>query len=137
MTGRVESTLASPRRVRLFGLGNSAKAFEIRDFLNRSVVEYEWVELESDEAVRRLVGIASLQDPRLPVCEFPDGTRLFSPSVHDIAERLGWVTKPKQIEYDVSIYGAGPAGLSAAVYAASEGLRTVLIERHAVGGQAG
>src|SRR5258706_1120754 len=137
MTDPVESTRGSPHRVRLFGLGNSAKAFEIRDFLNRSVVEYEWVELESDETARRIEGITSLQDPRLPVCELPDGTRLFSPSVRDVAERLGWVTKPKQIEYDVSIYGAGPAGLSAAVYAASEGLKTVLIERHAVGGQAG
>lgn len=125
------------RRVRLLGSANSVKAFEIRDFLNRSVVEYDWIELETDEAARALPGIGSLQDARLPVCEMPDGTRLFGPTVREVADRLGWVTKPRLTEYDLSIYGAGPAGLSAAVYGASEGLRTVLIERHTVGGQAG
>jgi thioredoxin reductase (NADPH) len=60
-----------------------------------------------------------------------------APSLRELADRLGWVTQPKLREYDLSIYGAGPAGLSAAVYAASEGLRAVIIERHAVGGQAG
>ncbi len=125
------------RRVRLLGPAGSVKAFEIRDFLNRSVVEYEWIELATDEAARALPGIASLQDARLPICELPDGTRLFGPSVREVAARLGWVSKHRLAEYDLSIYGAGPAGLSAAVYGASEGLRTVLIERHAVGGQAG
>ena len=123
-------------RVRLLGAPGSAKAFEVRDFLSRSVVAYDWVELE-DAGARNLPGINGLDDARLPVVEFPDGTRLFSASVRAIADRLGWVNKPRLQEYDVSIYGAGPAGLSAAVYAASEGLKTVLIERHAVGGQAG
>jgi thioredoxin reductase (NADPH) len=99
MTERVESTPGSPHRVRLFGRGNSAKAFEIRDFLNRSVVEYEWVELDSDEAARRAGGIASLQDPRLPVCELPDGTRLFSPSVRDVAELWCANTRGVQISF--------------------------------------
>jgi thioredoxin reductase (NADPH) len=124
-------------RVRLLGPAGSPRAFEIRDFLSRSVVAYDWVELASDEEARRIPGIRGLNDDRLPVCEFPDGTRLFGPTVRSVAERLGWVNKPKLLEYEVSIYGAGPAGLSAAVYAASEGLKTVLIERHAVGGQAG
>jgi thioredoxin reductase (NADPH) len=66
----------------------------------------------------------------------PDGTRLEEPTVRELANRLGWVTQPRFKEYDVSIYGAGPAGLSAPVDGASEGLRTVLIERHAIGGQA-
>lgn len=123
--------------LRVYGPAKSTKAYDIRDFLSRSVVEYEWIELATDEAAQQLPGIASLNDVKFPICEFPDGTRLFSPGIRDIAERLGWVTKPKLVEYDVSIYGAGPAGLSAAVYAASEGLRTVLIERNAVGGQAG
>jgi thioredoxin reductase (NADPH) len=123
-------------RVRLLGSAGSAAAFEIRDFLSRSVVAFDWVELDAD-AARNLPGISGLDDTRLPVCEFPDGTRLFAATVRDIADRLGWVSKPRLAEYDVSIYGAGPAGLSAAVYAASEGLKTVLIERHAVGGQAG
>jgi thioredoxin reductase (NADPH) len=123
--------------VRVFGLPTSTKAFGIRDFLNRSVVEYEWIELPTDEDARALLDIESFHEARLPICEFPDGTRLFNPSIREVAERLGWVTKPKYLEYDLSIYGAGPAGLSAAVYAASEGLRTVLIERNAIGGQAG
>lgn len=126
-----------PTKVKLYGRPNSAEAYEIRDFLNRSVVEFDWVELTCDEDCHRELGLASLTDIRLPVVEFPDGTQMFVPTIREIAQRLGWVTQPKFNEYDLSIYGAGPAGLSAAVYAASEGLRTVLIERHAIGGQAG
>lgn len=127
----------SSPKVRLFGLPNSAEAHEIRDFLNRSVVEFDWIELTNDQDCDQELGFSALSDLRLPVIEFPDGSQLFSPSIREIAQRLGWVTQPRFREYDLSIYGAGPAGLSAAVYTASEGLRTVLIERHAVGGQAG
>jgi thioredoxin reductase (NADPH) len=126
-----------PHRVKLYGQPNSAAAYEIRDFLNRSVVEFDWIELTSDQDCERELSLSTLDDIRLPMVEFPDGTQLFAPTIREIAQRLGWVTQPKFNEYDLSIYGAGPAGLSAAVYAASEGLRTVLIERHAVGGQAG
>lgn len=122
--------------LRVHGVAGSAKAYEIRDFLSRSVVDYDWVELD-DSSAKTVPGVNTLSDPRLPACEFPDGSWLFSANLHDIADRLGWVSSPKLKEYDVSIYGAGPSGLSAAVYAASEGLKTVLIERHAVGGQAG
>jgi thioredoxin reductase (NADPH) len=73
----------------------------------------------------------------LPVVELPEGERLYGPSLKEVAGKLGFVSRAKLRHYDVSIYGAGPAGLSAAVYAASEGLSTVLIERSAVGGQAG
>lgn len=132
-----DTTAQSAAKVRLYGLPNSAEAYEIRDFLNRSVVEFDWIELTNDQDCDRELGFSALSDLRLPMVEFPDGTQLFSPSIREIAQRLGWVTQPKFREYDLSIYGAGPAGLSAAVYAASEGLRTVLIERHAVGGQAG
>ena len=132
-----DTTAQSATKIRLYGLPNSAEAYEIRDFLNRSVVEFDWIELTNDLDCDRELGFSALSDLRLPMVEFPDGTQLFSPSIREIAQRLGWVTQPKFREYDLSIYGAGPAGLSAAVYAASEGLRTVLIERHAVGGQAG
>ncbi|MET0520013.1 MAG: FAD-dependent oxidoreductase [Burkholderiaceae bacterium] len=126
----------SSQRVRVLGAPHSARAFEIRDFLSRSVVAYEWIELDEASA-RRLPGIRGLNDSGLPVCEFPDGSRIVSASVSDVAARLGWINKPRLDTYDLSIYGAGPAGLSAAVYAASEGLKTVLIERQAIGGQAG
>lgn len=123
--------------VRLLGHRDSAEAWEIRDFLKRSVVEFDWVELTGDEDCQNALGLPSLASVRLPVVELPDGEHLFGPSLREVAGRLGFVARPKLREYDVSIYGAGPAGLSAAVYAASEGLTTVLIERSAVGGQAG
>lgn len=126
-----------PQVVRLFGNRDSAEAWEIRDFLKRSVVEFEWVEITGDEDCQRVLGLQNLRNVRLPVVELPGGERLYGPSLKEVAGRLGFVVQPKLREYDVSIYGAGPAGLSAAVYAASEGLSTVLIERSAVGGQAG
>src|SRR5580693_709448 len=125
------------RVVRLLGHRDDAGAWEIRDFLKRSVVEFQWIELSTEEDCRRELGLSDLKNVNLPVVELPDRTRLFGPTLRDVADRLGFVTKPKLRQYDVSIYGAGPAGLSAAVYAASEGLSTVLIERSAVGGQAG
>ncbi len=128
---------APGRRVRLFGRAHSGEAYRIRDLLARSVVAFDWVELGTDEDARRELGLPDLADARLPLVELPDGCQLFAPSLRELAERLGWVTQPKFREYDLSIYGAGPAGLSAAVYAASEGLRAVVVERHAVGGQAG
>ncbi|KVE05289.1 NAD(P)/FAD-dependent oxidoreductase [Burkholderia anthina] len=123
--------------VRVVGLPHSKDAYAIRDFLQRRMVAYDWCELTSDADCARELGIAPLRDIRLPVVIFPDGSRLYQPTLADIAARLGWVARPRFVEYDVSIYGAGPAGLSAAVYAASEGLRAVVIERGAVGGQAG
>ena len=125
------------RVVQLLGHRDDAGAWEICDFLKRSVVEFRWIELATDEDSRREVGRSDLKKVDLPVVELPDGTRLFGPTLREIADRLGFVATPKRRQYDVSIYGAGPAGLSAAVYAAPEGLSTVLIERSAVGGQAG
>lgn len=131
-----DQTSTPTGHVRLFGIRDSAEAWEIRDFLNRSVVAFDWIELQDDEQCQRELGRSLLGGKRLPVVELPDGTRLEAPTVHQLADRLGWVTQPRLKDYDVSIYGAGPAGLSAAVYAASEGLRAVVIERHAIGGQA-
>lgn len=125
------------KKVRLYGQPDSPAAYEIRDFLNRTVVEFDWIELSSDADCDRELKLPALNDIRLPVVELPDGIQLFAPTIREIAQHLGWVAQPKFKEYDLSIYGAGPAGLSAAVYAASEGLRTVLVERHAIGGQAG
>ena len=123
-------------RIQLFGTRGSPEAYALRDFLYRNGVPFRWIELSSDEQARAVAQVDGLDDPHLPVCVFPDGTRLERPSVRQIAEKLGWFREPSHTEYDPAIYGAGPAGLSAAVYGASEGLKTVVIERWAVGGQA-
>ena len=124
-------------KVKVFGTRGSAEAYAIRDFLHRCDVPFDWVELTSDEQARRLAQVSGLKDKRLPVCVFDDGTRLEQPPIRQVVEKLGLFANPSRSEYDLSIYGAGPAGLSAAVYSASEGLKTVVIERFAVGGQAG
>ena len=124
-------------RIRLLGTRGCALAYAIRDFLYRSEVPFEWVELTSDEQARSEAQVAGLDDERLPVCLFPDGTRLEHPTVRQVTEKLGWFRNPSRSEYDLAIYGGGPAGLSAAVYGASEGLKTALVERSALGGQAG
>ena len=124
-------------RLKLYGPSGSSAAYTIRDFLHRSDVPFEYVELKTDEQAQRELGVSGLKDSRLPVCLFPDGTRMENPTIRRITEKLGWFRDPMRSEYDLAIYGAGPAGLSAAVYGASEGLKTVLIERSAIGGQAG
>jgi len=110
----------TPTPVKLYGRPGSPQAYAIRDFLYRCDVPFEWIAHPSDTTV----------------CVFSDGTRLENPTLRQILEKLGWYRDPSQSEYDVAIYGAGPAGLSAAVYAASEGLKTIVIERGALGGQA-
>ena len=127
----------APALVKIYGPPRSSDSYALRDFLQRSDVDFEFVALASDEDARRKLGVEHLRDSRLPVCEFPDGTRIECPTVRQITEKLGWFINPSRSEYDLAIYGAGPAGLSAAVYGASDGLRTVLVERWAVGGQAG
>src|ERR1700726_4669517 len=123
--------------ITLLGRRGSPAAYAIRDFLHRSDVPYRWIELTSDEEARAKAQVSGLADPRLPVCLFPDGTRFEHPTVRQLTEKLGWFRNPSRPEYDLAIYGAGPAGLSGAVYGASDGPRTVVIERSAVGGQAG
>ncbi len=135
MTDRPETD--APPLVRIIGRSGSPLAYTIRDFLSRSDVPFEWVEVTSDTEARLHAGVEHLHDSRLPVCLFSDGSRLECPTVRQITEKLGWFRTPSRSEYDLAIYGAGPAGLSAAVYGASDGLKTVLIERAAIGGQAG
>ncbi|MCU1334863.1 MAG: Thioredoxin reductase [Bryobacterales bacterium] len=123
--------------VKILGPPGSPLGYMIRDFLHRSDIPFEWIELTDDQQAREKAGVSGLKDGRLPVCVFPDGTRLECPTIRQITEKLGWFRDPSRSEYDLAIYGAGPAGLSAAVYGATEGLATVVVERHAVGGQAG
>src|SRR5678815_3840768 len=123
--------------VLIFGTHGSSEAYAIRDFLYRCGISFQWIELTNDEQARMQARVSRLNDNRLPVCVFSDGIRLEHPTVRQVTEKLGWFLNPSHTEYDLSIYGAGPAGLSAAVYGASEGLKTVVVERWAVGGQAG
>ncbi len=122
--------------MKIYGKVGCSRAYAIRDFLHRNDVPFEWIELKTDDQCRA-IGIEPTEDLRTPVCVFADGTRMECPTVRQIIDKLGWFHDPQLAEYDLAIYGGGPAGLSAAVYAASEGLKTVLIERWAIGGQAG
>jgi len=106
-------------------------------FLKRSGFPFEWIDLKTDDDARRLAGVTGPDDPRLPVCVMEKGSVLFRPTIRDLAAALDWFRGPKHERSDLAIYGAGPAGLSAAVYGASEGLRTIVLERSAVSGQAG
>ncbi len=120
---------------KLFGTTGSPEAYQIRDFFQRSNYPFIWIELRTHVEAQKLAGV-DLHDTRLPICVLPGGTTLYRPSVQEVARALDWFKSPKHSLYDLAIYGAGPAGLSAAVYGASEGLRTILVEKSAVGGQA-
>ena len=123
--------------IRVAGTLWSATSHTVKDFLARSQVPYHWLDIESDQHARRMVETANPDGHDLPVVFFPDGSFLVQPSTRDLAEKIGMQTRPTQPFYDLAIIGAGPAGLAAAVYGASEGLSTVVIEREAAGGQAG
>ena len=112
-------------------------AYAIRDFLSRNGYPFEWVDAGQPNAVRAVLGIAEVEPSALPLCILPDGSRLRSATVEQVAAGLGMVAAPSRSEYDLTIVGAGPAGLAAAVNAASEGLRTLIVEAVAPGGQAG
>ena len=110
----------------------------IRDFLTRNGIPYAWLDPEADEEGRRLAAAqAEPLDPAVPVVLLPDGTALRDPAPRDIGERVGLSTRARLPFYELAIVGGGPAGLAAAVYGASEGLKTVLVEHEAPGGQAG
>ncbi|MBD9732871.1 FAD-dependent oxidoreductase [Streptomyces sp. H28] len=114
----------------------SARSSDVREFLARNQVPYRWYSSDEPEG-RRLLAAADEDGTRLPVVITPDGTPLVEPEPVDLASRVGLATTPEADFYDLVVIGGGPAGLGAAVYGASEGLRTVLVERSATGGQAG
>lgn len=124
-------------QVVLVGLRASSAGYQLRDFLSRNGVPYEWVEVDDTQRVRTLLDGSIPGPDRLPICILPNGSQLAAATVEAVATGLGLVSQPSLAEYDLAIVGAGPAGLAAAVYGASEGLRTVAIEAVAPGGQAG
>ena len=116
----------------------SPNSHSLRDFLSRNQVPYRWLDIESNQEAQQLVTYAGEKDnPCLPLVLLPSGEKLVKPSTADLAQQVGMQTEAANPFYDLVIVGGGPAGLAAAVYAASEGLRAVMIEREAPGGQAG
>ena len=121
---------------RVVGHRWSARSYEVRDFLARNSVSYRWLAADEPEG-QRLLEAAGVDAASIPLVVTPEGDSLVDPGVEELAARVGLPTTPATGFYDTVIVGGGPAGLGAAVYAASEGLRTVLVEREATGGQAG
>jgi len=123
--------------VRVIGHRFSKDSHDVRDFLARNRVPARWLDVERDSEARELLTVAGVDADRLPVAMLEDGSILERPTILELAERLGISAQPIGDHYDLVIVGGGPAGLAAAVYGASEGLRTVMVEREAPGGQAG
>src|SRR6202045_2783329 len=126
--------------IRVLGTRWSPRSYELRDFLARNRVPYQWIDVEfsaNDPETKRLVEALGPEAANLPVVLFPDGTKLLESLPADVAQKVGLRTRAQTDFYDLAIVGGGPAGLAAAVYGASEGLHTVMVEREAPGGQAG
>ena len=126
--------------IRVLGTRWSRKSYQLRDFLARNHVPYRWIDVEAaanDPETRQLLEALGEEAGSLPVVLFPDGTRLLESVPAEVAEKVGLRTRAQTSFYDLAILGGGPAGLAAAVYGASEGLHTVIVEREAPGGQAG
>jgi len=123
--------------IRVVGYPWNPASHQVKNFLARNNVPYQWLEVEVNEEANRLLKLAGEPAPELPYLVFPDGSFLSQPENRDIAERIGLQTVADQPFYDLIIVGAGPAGLAAAVYGASEGLKTLVVEQEAPGGQAG
>ena len=114
--------------VRVIGHRFSKETHDLRDFMARNRVPGRWLDVERDSEARELLTVAGVPEERLPVVLLEDGSVLERPTVLELAERLGVASRPASDHYDLVIVGGGPAGLAAAVYGASEGLRTVMVE---------
>jgi thioredoxin reductase (NADPH) len=133
-----EATATQPYDgIRVAGTLWSASSHAIKDFLARSQIPYQFLDIERDAEARALVEGANESTHQLPVIFFPDGSTLIEPSLTEVAEKAGLHTEAAKPFYDLIVVGAGPAGLAAAVYGASEGVHTLLIDKETPGGQAG
>ena len=126
--------------IRVLGTRWSPRSYDLRDFLARNHVPYQWIDVEisaKDPETKRLMDALGPEAADLPIVLFPDGTKLLESLPADVAKKVGLRTRAQTDFYDLAIVGGGPAGLAAAVYGASEGLKTVMVEKEAPGGQAG
>ncbi len=123
--------------IRLIGYQWSPQTHAIKDFLAGNLIPYAWLDVEFNDKAKELLQLGELTLKDLPVLLFEDGTHLVKPTLTEVGNKVGLKAQASEQLYDVVIIGAGPAGLAAAVYGASEGLKTLLIERRAPGGQAG
>ncbi len=123
--------------IRIAGAQWSANSYNVKEFLSRNQVPYQWIDIDQDEPTRELVLSLTGDTNKLPVVFLSDGSYLVQPTQNEIAEKVGLQTRAKLPFYDLVIIGGGPAGLAVAVYGGSEGLRTLLLEQNAPGGQAG
>jgi thioredoxin reductase (NADPH) len=123
--------------IRVAGALWSPASHDVKDFLARNSIPYQWLDVEKDEHARKLVEARSDGQAKIPTLFFPDGTVLVEPTLQAVAEQCKLRVRAEKPFYDVIIIGGGPAGLSSAVYASADGLKALLIERQAPGGQAG
>ena len=123
--------------IRVAGTLWSLSSHQVKDFLTRHQIPYQWLDIEKDSNARQLVEGISSEEIKLPVVFFPDGKTLLQPDLKELAEKVGLQTRAALPFYDILVIGSGPAGLAAAVYAGSEGYRCLVVERSAPGGQAG
>ena len=123
--------------IRVAGALWSTSSHKVKDFLTRNQIPYQWLDIEKDREAQSLIETVEEVNERLPVVFFPDGSVLIEPDNIELAEKIGLTTQAAEPFYDLIVVGGGPAGLGAAVYSGSEGLKTLMIEKEAVGGQAG
>ncbi len=123
--------------IRIVGYQWSPRSHEIKEFLSGNLKPYQWLDIESNQKAEELLELAHIERKELPAVFFENGEHLLNPQLNELGEKVGLKSKAQDNMYDVIIIGAGPAGLAASVYGGSEGLKTLLIEKKAPGGQAG
>ncbi|MEO0526127.1 MAG: FAD-dependent oxidoreductase [Bacteroidota bacterium] len=123
--------------IKVVGYQFNPHTHDIKDFLSSNLFPFQWLDMEVNEKAKEIAQLHNLETKDMPVVSFPDGDCMCNPTIAELAKRLGLNAEAKENLYDVVIIGAGPSGLAAAVYGGSEGLKTLLIEKKAPGGQAG
>lgn len=123
--------------IKVLGYQFSPQSHDIKDFLSSNLFPFQWLDAENDPKAKEIIKLHDIQPKDMPVITTIEGKCISNPTIQELAKELGLNALPKDSLYDVTIIGAGPSGLAAAVYGGSEGLKTLLIEKHAPGGQAG